>query len=265
MPEPGPDRSVVAAHVTAAGSAPFPGEALTYASSGLQLRAHLYKPEGPGPHAAIVINHGSGLEQDSKPGVARLLTDAGYLVFVPYRRGYAGSPGQSRTDAVTAQQGEPGYGAQVVQRLLEENDDVLAALRFIRALPDVVPTRTAVLGSSYGGIHSILAAGRDHDLRACVSFAAAAMTWKHASEVRDLLLRHVDTTRCPVLFLQAENDFDITPSAALAERCHARGHTHMRHLFPPFGATHMEAHQIWIHALHLWAPVVLPWLERWMR
>jgi dienelactone hydrolase len=77
---------------------PHPGEPLTFLSAGLDLRAVLYRPHGPGPYPAVVVNHGSGLEQDSKPGVARLLTDAGYLVFVPFRRGYAGSPGQPRTD-----------------------------------------------------------------------------------------------------------------------------------------------------------------------
>jgi dienelactone hydrolase len=145
------------------------------------------------PHPAVVVNHGSGLEQDSKPGVARLLTDAGYLVFVPFRRGYAGSPGQPRTDAVTAQPGDAGYGDQVARRLIAENDDVLAARRFVRARPDVV-----------------------------------------------------------------------SPSAALAGRCAARAHPYARRLFPPFGATEMEAHQIWIHAPHLWVPVVLPKLQEWV-
>jgi dienelactone hydrolase len=242
-----------------------PGTSLTFPSAGLDLRAYLYRPHGTAPYPAIVINHGSGLEQDSKPGVARLLTDAGYLVFVPCRRGYAGNPGQSRTEAVTAQQGEVGYGGQVSRRLLAENDDVLASLAFVRAMPDVDARRSAVLGSSYGGINSILAAGRDPEVRACVSFAAAAMTWQHAPEVRELLLHHVDLARCPFLFLQAENDFDLTPSAVLAARCRDRGHPHERHLFPPFGATEMEAHQIWIHAPHLWAPVVLPFLDRWVR
>jgi dienelactone hydrolase len=243
----------------------FPGEPLTFPSAGLELNAYCYRPGGAGPHPAIIVNHGSGLEQDTKPGVARLITGAGYLVFVPYRRGYAGSPGQPRTDAVTAQPGKPGYGEQVARRLLAENDDVLAALRHVRAWPEVDATRTAVLGSSYGGINSLLAAGRDPELRACVSFAAAAMTWKYAPEVQDLLLRYVDTARCPILFLQAENDFDLAPSTALADRCRARGHPHERHIFPPFGATEMEAHQIWIHAPYLWAPIVLPFLDRWVK
>jgi dienelactone hydrolase len=208
------------------------------------------------------LNHGSGLTQDSKPGVARLLTDAGYVVFAPLRRGYGDSPGPSRLEEVTRPVGQPGHGDQVCARLLAESDDVLAALRFLRSLPDVDPARTAVMGSSYGGINSLLAAARDGTLRACVSFAAAAMSWPHVPEIREWLLGHAERIRCALILLQAENDFDITPSAALEARCRSRGVSCVRHLFPPFGADAMEAHQIWTLAPHVWAPVVMPFLAR---
>ena len=67
-----------------------------------------------------------------------------------------------------------------------------------------------------------------------------------------------------MLLLQAENDFDLAPSAALLECRHAAGGVCERHLFPPFGADEREAHQIWVHAPHLWAPVVLPFLARYL-
>jgi len=245
-----------------------PGERLTFPSDGRELIAYRYLSAAPrggaggGRCAAIVVNHGSGLEQDSKPGVARVLSDAGYLVFVPFRRGYAGSPGPSRLEAVPAAAGTPGHDEQVCARLLAENDDVLAALRFVRALPGVDPDRVAVLGSSYGGINSLLAAARDPLVRACVSFAAAAMSWEPVPGLRPFLLRHADAIRCPVLLLQAENDFDLAPSAALLDRRRAAGGLCERHLFAPFGANPMEAHQIWVHAPQVWAPVVLPFLAR---
>lgn len=209
-----------------------------------------------------MVNHGSGLEQDSKPGVARVLTDAGYLVFVPLRRGYAGSPGPSRLAEVPAPVGASGHDAQVCARLLAESDDVLAALRFVRAMPEVDPDRVAVMGSSYGGINSLLAAARDGQVRGCVSFAAAAMSWGPVPGLRPFLLQHADAITCPVLLVQAENDFDLAPSEALAARRRAAGGTCERHLFPPFGASAMEAHQIWVHAPQIWTPVVLPFLAR---
>lgn len=257
--------------VERARNAAHPGERLTFPSAGRDLLAYRYVPapdagggRGAGPLAAVIVNHGSGLEQDSKPGVARVLTDAGYLAFVPFRRGYAGSPGPSRLDEVPAPQGAPGHDEQVCARLLAENDDVLAALRFVRAMPEVDPGRVAVMGSSYGGINALLAAARDDRVRACVSFAAAAMSWGPVPGLRPFLLAHADTIRCPVLLLQAENDFDLAPSAALAARLTAADRVCERHLFPPFGANAMEAHQIWVHAPQIWAPVVLPFLDRYL-
>lgn len=252
-------------------SAVHPGERLTFPSAGRDLIAYRYVPldgagggRGAGPVPAVILNHGSGLEQDSKPGVARALTDAGYLVFVPFRRGYAGSPGPSRLDEVPAPQGAAGHDEQVCARLLAENDDVLAALRFVRALPEVDPKRVAVMGSSYGGINSLLAAARDDRVAACVSFAAAAMSWAPVPGLRPFLVEHADTIRCPVLLLQAENDFDVAPSEVLAERLRGADRVCERHLFPPFGASAMEAHQIWVHAPQIWAPVVLPFLDRYL-
>jgi len=248
-----------------------PGERLLFPSAGRDLIAYRYLPAPGaggggrgGPVPAVVLNHGSGLEQDSKPGVARVLTDAGYAVFVPFRRGYAGSPGPSRLEEVPAPAGAPGHDEQVCARLLAESDDVLAALRFVRAMPGADPDRVGVMGSSYGGINSLLAAARDERVRACVSFAAAAMSWGPVPGLRPFLLTHADAIRCPLLLLQAENDFDVTPSAALAARRRAADGVCERHLFPPFGASPMEAHQIWVHAPQLWVPVVLPFLARYV-
>ena len=235
---------------------------MTFPSAGRDLIAYRYRPAGRGPFPAVVVNHGSGLEQDSKPGVAHLLAGAGYLVFVPFRRGYAGSPGPSRLEEVPEPVGAPDHDEQVCARLLAESDDVLAALCFVRAMPEVEAGRVAVMGSSYGGINSLLAAGRDDRVRACVAFAAAAMSWGPVPGLRAFLESYTDEIRCPVLLLQAENDFDLTPSEALAARRRAAGGICERHLFPPFGANSMEAHQIWVHAPQTWGPVVLPFLAR---
>jgi dienelactone hydrolase len=246
-----------------------PGVRLLFPSAGRELIAYRHLPApgslaGPRPSPAVVLNHGSGLDQDSKPGVARVLTDAGYIVLVPLRRGYAGSPGPSRLDEVTAPAGASGHDTQVCARLLAESDDVLAALRFVRAMPEVYPDRVGVMGSSYGGINSLLAAARDDRVGVCVSFAAAAMSWGPVPGLRPFLLEHADRIRCPVLLLQAENDFDVAPSEALAARRHAADVVCERHLFPAFGASPVEAHQIWVHAPQVWSPVVLPFIDRYL-
>jgi carboxymethylenebutenolidase len=237
------------------------GERVAFTGEAGKLGAHLYRPSHPdGRRPAVVLNHGSSLETDSKPGVSRILTDAGYVVLVPFRRGYTGSEGPSRVDQVTADPGTPAHGAQVCQRLAEESSDVLSALAFVRELPDVDPDRVAVMGSSYGGINSILAAARDTGLRACVSFAAAAMSWGPVPEIRDFLIGRLGSIRCPLLLLQASNDFDTTPSERMAQRCEELGVNCVRHMFGPYGANEMEAHLLWTSGTSVWTPVVLPFL-----
>jgi len=239
-----------------------PGERMILAGECGDMVTHFYRPEGDRPGPAIVVNHGSNDDQDTKPGVCRLLTDAGYRVLVPFRRGYAGSAGPSLTDAVTAPRSSPQHGEQVCARLLAETADIVTALTYVRSVPGVDATRVAVLGSSYGGITSLLAAALDPAVAACVSFAAAAMSWSPVPAIQPLLKHHVETGPCPVLFLQAANDFDLTPSEALAEVCHQAGRDHDRVILPAIGANEMEAHQIWTHAPFLWAPAVLPFLAK---
>jgi Dipeptidyl aminopeptidases/acylaminoacyl-peptidases len=239
-----------------------PGERIVLVGECGDMIAHFYMPDDDRPGPAIVVNHGSNDHQDSKPGVSRLLSDAGYRVLVPNRRGYSGSAGPSLAAALTAPRCSPQYGEQVCARLLAEASDIVAAVTHVRAMPGVDASRVAVLGSSYGGITSLLAAALDPTLAACVSFAAAAMSWGPVPAVQPLLRQHVETGSCPVLFLQAANDFDLAPSEVLARVCRRIGRDHDRVILPAIGANEMEAHQIWIHAPFLWAPVVLPFLTR---
>lgn len=226
------------------------------------LAGFLYQPAAAQPGPAVVLNHGSDTTQDSKPGVARLLTDAGYRVLTLHRRGYETSDGPSRLSEVTAPQGTPEHGRQVCARLRDEAADVAAGVRWLRDQPDVHSGRVSVLGSSYGGITSILATALAEEVAGCVSFAAAAMSWGPVPEVQGLLLEHLDAGRCPVLLLQAANDFDLTPSEVMLAHCGETGRDCDRVILPPFGANELEAHQVWVHAPQLWAPQVLPFLAR---
>jgi hypothetical protein len=46
----------------------------------------------------------------------------------------------------------------------------------------------------------------------------------------------------PVFFLQAENDFDTTPSLVLSNEMKAAGKPMRVHIFPPNGVTHEDGH-----------------------
>src|SRR5579859_3836673 len=59
--------------------------------------------------------------------------------------------------------------------------------------------RIAVVGHSFGGQLTLLAAERDSSLRAAVTFSAAASSWENSSEVRERMLTAVRNTTVPIM------------------------------------------------------------------
>jgi dienelactone hydrolase len=85
-------------------------------------------------------------------------------------------------------------GPRFVNRLEQEADDVVAAAEFAKTLPYVDGTRIGVMGWSFGGIVSVLAASRGSVVRVVVDQAGGALR-EAAGQIR-----------IPLLGLVAEND-----------------------------------------------------------
>lgn len=227
-----------------------------------QLQAWLWKPDGPGPFPALVYNHGS--ERDPRAGtdgdVGPWFAARGWVVLFPYRRGCGKSEGhywRERVDAASFFKRDQA----AVDALVTENDDVAAAVAWLRAQPFVDGKRVAVAGCSFGGIQSLLAAERPLALHAVVDFAGGAMSWAHSAPLRERMLRAAENARAPILFVQAENDFDTTPSRVLADAMQRKGLPHRVRIFPPHGASHREGHgQFCMHGSAEWGPDVLDFL-----
>lgn len=116
IPEPRWARAVSAAVVTlllvasvGAGPRPTASQAppyttVFYPSGALRIEAYLYQPQRPGRSPLVIYNHGSraGNERTERTFgfIGRLLTDAGYAVLVPERRGYGKSDGRDRKSVV---------------------------------------------------------------------------------------------------------------------------------------------------------------------
>ena len=102
-------------------------------SAGLDLAGFLFLPPGEGPFPAMVINHGSSIQQGSdepcRPGIAALLNSWGIACLMPNRRGYGNSPGVPWREEVSAPFGTPEYDKALATRLDGESDDVVAAGR----------------------------------------------------------------------------------------------------------------------------------------
>src|SRR5438046_2321215 len=107
-----------------------------FKSGALRIQAYLYKPAGNGPFPLIIYNHGSreGQERTEQPFpfVGRVLLPAGYAVLVPERRGYGKSDGETFRQEVGSD-----TGAKFINRLQAETGDVLAALEYLKTLPEI--------------------------------------------------------------------------------------------------------------------------------
>jgi carboxymethylenebutenolidase len=228
------------------------------------LRGDLLIPDGRGPHPAIVYNHGSERDPSLRwmGDTAQWFQEQGFVVLVPYRRGCNGSGGPYWKEAVDARAGGERDRA-IVDALELQADDAMAAVAWLARRPEVDPARIAVAGCSFGGIVSLLAAERGDGVRAAVDFAGASMTWAGNAPLRDRLKRAARAARAPVFFVQAANDFDVTPSEALSSEMAAAGRPHDKKIFPPHGTTPMAGHAHFCNRGQTeWGPDVLTFLRR---
>src|SRR5215468_1966294 len=130
-----------------------------YTNDNLKLEGYFYKPAGEGPFPVVVYNHGSraGSERRELPMlyIARVMVPAGYAVIVPERRGYGKSEGQTFSEEI----GED-RGPRFVVRLQAEAGDVLGVVEYAKANLPIDKKRIALMGFSFGGIVTTVAAGR---------------------------------------------------------------------------------------------------------
>ena len=215
-------------------------EEVSFPSGNLILHGFLYRPEGNGLFPAILYNHGSEQNPGLKPALGEFFSSRGYLFFLAHRRGHGRSPNDSFVESLYAQ----GAAGRIALHEIHLEDQ-LAALTYLKQLSDVDPHRIAVAGCSYGGIQTVLAVEANAEqklgLRAAIDFAGGAMSWRSLT-LRDRMVRAIRKADIPVLFIQAENDYDLGPSRTLAAELERLGKPHKMIIFPPYGNTRAEGH-----------------------
>ena len=235
-------------------------EEVTFPSGKLVLHGFLYSPQGNGPFPAILYNHGSERNPGWKPELGRFFSIRGYIFFVPHRRSHGRSPNDPFVESLRAQ------GLAGIIALHETHlEDQLAGLVYLTQLSDVDSHRIAVAGCSYGGIQTVLAleanAEQKLGLRAAIDFAGGAMS-RRSSRLRARMISAVRKATIPVLFIQAENDYDLGPSRTLAGELEQLGKPHKLLIFPPYGHTHEEGHGGFCsQATNVWGPAVTSFLN----
>jgi len=245
-------------------SSPHPVEA-TFSSGSLVLHGFLYKPEGPGPFPAVLWNHGSERRPGWLPEVAPFFLSKGYVFFIPHRRGHGRSPGDYVMDLLERanQSGGPSARSRKLVELMEQHlEDQVAALAYLKGLPVVDPQRIAVAGCSFGGIQTVLMAEKGLGVRAAVDFAGAAQNWERSPELRTRMTQAVQHSQVPIFFIQAKNDYDVSPSRDLASAMEKSGKPHTLQIFPAFGKSNQDAHEFCVHGGEIWAPQVFSFLTQ---
>jgi dipeptidyl aminopeptidase/acylaminoacyl peptidase len=215
-----------------------PPALVTFSSGPLTLHGFLYHPSGDGPFPAVVYNHGSEALPGARSDQAVFFVPRGFVLFVPHRRG------QGRSRDAGEYVGRLSDRGRVVDELLAQTDDVMAAVEYVRSLPYVDAARVVVAGCSFGGIVSLFAAERGTGIQAAVDFAGGAMMWARTPELQARMKQAARAARTPVLFIQAENDFDTTPSRVLSDEMRSAGKPARVRVFPPNGSTHQEGHHL---------------------
>jgi carboxymethylenebutenolidase len=217
-------------------AATLPYETLFYAHDGLRLEAYLYRPEGPGPFPLVVYNHGSappGEERNEWPAgyVARLFVPKGYALLVPERRGYGKSEGAPFSEAIGRDR-----GPKFVSRQVDEAGDVNAAVEYVLKLPNasIDAARVVIMGWSFGGIVTTLAAGQSARYAAAIIQAPGALNWTRSEELRKALTASAAKFHFPVQCAVAENDATTESARAICAAAQSAGAKTDLKIYPPF-------------------------------
>jgi dienelactone hydrolase len=216
----------------------------------------------------VIYNHGArrGAERRSVPwlNIGQLLSQAGYMVLVPERRGYGRSDGPTVSEEVGSDK------ARLVPRLQNDTDDVLAALEYLRTLALTDTKRVGIMGWSYGGIISMFAVSRSSAFAVAVNQAGGALTWDGNEHVRNALIAAAEKATTPMLLQVAQNDRTTASITTLAEIFKRRGISHRAVIYDPFKPQRGDpdtppGHRVFsAEGMHVWENDVLEFLGRYL-
>lgn len=253
---------------------PRPGspvvDTITFSSGDLSLKGVIWRPPGDGPHPAVLFNHGSGQDYtDQIAALGPVFVARGYIMFWPYRRGHGLSADQGKwvgeqLDAAEAEGGVELWSSVMTDLLRGPHlADQTAALDWLMAQPEVDTTRVYVAGNSFGGIQTVLMAAQTDRVRAAVDFAGAALTWARSPDLRAAMTEAAAGAHVPLMFVQAENDADTSPSRELATAMEEAGKLYRIHIFPRFGETEQDGHSFGYFGAEIWGDTVFSFFEEY--
>lgn len=233
----------------------------------LKLRALLWLPRGRGPFPAVQFSVGSG--QNPSPQIlGPRFARHGYVFLSLFRQGQGLSADQGEESSIAVRRERAANGDDAANRLqlrLLENEELgaeISGLEYLRSLPNVDPQRVAIVGHSFGGSLALLLAEYDKSLRAVISFGGAAASWPRSSYLRDRLMTAANNLITPVFFIYTANDYSVTAGEVLAAALARQGKPHRLKIFPAFGKSTAEGHNLIYLAPSKWEREVFEFLDQ---
>lgn len=246
----------------------FTRQLTSFPSGNLVLRGVLFKPEGKGPFPAVLFNHGSYKDpSDAIEVLGPVFARRGWVLFAPHRRGQglSAEAGPYIQDQIRAawQHGGVDEASATMVRLLETDhlSDQTAAFEWLKKQLFVSVKRIAVFGNSFGGVEALLGVGK-LDYCAGIDASGGAESWSKSEQLQGVLKHAARTSRVPIFFLQAANDYDLAPSFALASEMKEAGKTFQLTVYPAYGKSEQEGHSFAYAGSSVWADDVFRFLER---
>jgi dienelactone hydrolase len=247
-----------------------PPEIVRFGQTSKPLAGELFKPAGPGPFPAVLYNHGSApgmLNGEASRALAPLFVRAGWVFFMPYRRGQglSAQAGPYILDEIAAARrrgGKHEASVELVRLLATDHlQDQMQALAWLRSQPYVRGDRVALAGNSFGGIEAILGAAQAPTC-ATVAASAASDSWDAAPELQQLMKEAAGRSAAPLLLFQAANDFNLAPNKTLLQIRQQAGKPVEYKLYPPFGALEKDGHSFAYRGADIWFADIIGFLVR---
>lgn len=189
-----------------------------YNSDTIKLKGYLFKPKGKGPFPVYMWNHDEGKYADSNRQLINFWTKHGFIFFMPIRSGHSDNPGTYIVDAERQikrrKEMESLRWKQTYALHEKANEDVMAALKWIKKQPQVDTNNIVVSGEDYGAIQVLLTAAKDGQtplgVKSFVAFFSMPSYELHFSW-RDSLLGAINIAKRPVFLLQETVNVHASP------------------------------------------------------
>jgi dienelactone hydrolase len=196
-----------------------------------------------------------------------LFAGRGYIYLALFRRGVGLSKDQGLNSAdlmenAFKQNGQDGRNEIQLQQLeIAQRQDMLAGINYLINRSDIERNRIALMGHSFGASLALLVAEHDSILKAVIIFSGSVRNWNLSPPLRTRLISAVKNITCPIMIIHAQNDYSTTPGYALDSALNLLHKPHLLIIYPRFGNSANQAHNLIFLSSRTWEADVFKFLS----